>query len=156
MDIGRALDIRIVAAGQGKQMSKNSNTYKTFNVNERTPEGFYKQLDAEFNFDFDPCPLNPRPDYDGLNIVWGKRCYINPPYGKAITAWLNKALYEIECGNTELTVFLLPAYTDVKWFHEIVLPKASEIRFIKGRLKFGEHNNTAPFASMVVIFKGHE
>lgn len=135
-------------------MAKNSNTYKTFNVNERTPKGFYQQLDAEFNFTFDPCPLNPMPEPDGLAVSWGERCYINPPYGKAIKSWLVKALYEIALGNTELAVFLLPAYTDVKWFHEIVLPKASEIRFIKGRLRFGEHNNTAPFANMVVIFNG--
>ena len=134
-------------------MAKNSNTYKTFNVNEKTPTGFYNQLVQEFKFDFDPCPLNPTPEQDGLNIVWGKRCYINPPYGKAITGWLQKALGEIEKGNTEVAVFLLPAYPDVKWFHEIVLPKADEIRFIKGRLKFGSHDNSAPFASMVVVFK---
>lgn len=133
-------------------MAKNSNTYKTFNVNEKTPTGFYNQLDEEFRFNFDPCPLNLTPEKDGLNIDWGGRCYINPPYGKAIRGWLEKALSEIEKGNTELAVFLLPAYTDVKWFHEIVLPKAKEIRFIKGRLKFGEHNNTAPFANMVVVF----
>ena len=131
-------------------MSKHSNTYKTFNINEKTPEGFYAQLNEEFHFTFDPCPL--RAETNGLEIDWGKRSYINPPYGKAIRIWLEKALAEIEKGNTELAVFLLPAYTDVKWFHEIVLPKAQEIRFIKGRLKFGEHNNTAPFASMVVVF----
>ena len=134
-------------------MAKNSNTYKTFNINEKTPSGFYKQLDEEFHFDFDPCPLNPIPEKDGLIINWGKRCYINPPYGKAIRGWLQKALSEIEKGNTEIAVFLLPAYPDVKWFHEIVLPKAQEIRFIRGRLKFGEHNNSAPFASMVIIFE---
>ena len=133
-------------------MAKNSNTYKTFNVNEKTPSGFYNQLNDEFHFDFDPCPLNPTPEYDGLSIDWGVCCYINPPYGKAIRGWLEKALNEIELGNTTTAVFLLPAYTDVKWFHEVVLPQASEIRFIKGRLKFGEHNNTAPFASMLVIF----
>lgn len=54
-------------------MSKNSNTYKTFNVNEKTPEGFYKQLDDEFHFDFDPCPLNPNPEHDGLSIDWRER-----------------------------------------------------------------------------------
>lgn len=132
-------------------MSKNSNTYKTFNINEKTPTGFYRQLDEEFLFNFDPCPLNA--GFNGLECKWGKRCYINPPYGKAIRGWLEKALVEIEKGNTELAVFLLPAYTDVKWFHEVVLPKAEEVRFIKGRLKFGEHSNTAPFASMVIVFK---
>lgn len=134
-------------------MSKNSNTYKTFNVNEKTPAGFYNQLDSEFHFDFDPCPLNPTPETDGLSISWGERCYVNPPYGKAVRGWLEKALTEIRGGATKVVVFLLPAYTDVKWFHEVVLPEATEIRFIKGRLKFGEHNNTAPFANMIVVFK---
>ena len=55
--------------------------------------------------------------------------------------------------HKEIAVFLLPAYTDVRWFHEIVLQKANEIRFIKGRLKFGNHFNSAPFANMLVIFK---
>jgi len=130
-------------------MSKNSNTYTTFNIHERTPDGFFKQLNEEFNFNFDPCPLNSK--INGLEIEWGKRCFINPPYGKAIKIWLGKALLEINKGNTELAVFLLPSYTDVKWFHEIILPKAKEIRFLKGRLRFGEHNNTAPFASMVIV-----
>ena len=134
-------------------MSKNNNTYKTFNVNEKTPEGFYKQLNDEFKFDFDPCPLNPNPENDGLSIDWGKRVYINPPYGKVIPLWLHKARHEISIKNTEIAVFLLPSYTDVKWFQEIVLHYASEIRFIKGRLKFGNHNNSAPFANMIVIFK---
>ena len=133
-------------------MGKNSNTYKTFNVNEKTPEGFYKQLDEEFNFDYDPCPLKTTPEFDGLKIKWGKRVYVNPPYGKAIRRWLEKALIEISLFNSDIIVFLLPAYTDVKWFHEIVLPNAKEIRFIKGRLKFGSHNNSAPFGSMLVIF----
>ena len=131
-------------------MAKNSNTYKTFNIHENTPIGFYNQLNEEFHFDYDPCPAEPIKD--GLTTDWGKRCYINPPHGKAIRGWLEKALVEIEKGNTELAVFLLPAYPDVKWFHEIVLPKAKEIRFIKGRLKFGSHSNSAPFASMLVIF----
>jgi hypothetical protein len=134
-------------------VSKNSNTYVTFNVNERTPTAFYNKLNDEFNFDFDPCPLKETPEFNGLEINWGKRVFVNPPYGKAIRGWLEKGISEIEKGNSELIVFLLPSYTDVKWFHEIALPKANEIRFLKGRLKFGEHNNTAPFANLLLIFK---
>ncbi len=52
-------------------MAKNSNTYKTFNVNEKTPSGFYNQINEEFGFNFDPCPLNPVPEHDGLAINWG-------------------------------------------------------------------------------------
>lgn len=134
-------------------MARNNNTYKTFNIHEKTPNGFYNQLDKEFNFDFDPCPIHQNdPMMDGLQIDWGSRVYVNPPYGKAIKIWLEKALQELN-KKSKTIVFLLPAYTDVRWFHDIVLPKAKEIRFIKGRLKFGEHNNSAPFASMVVIFE---
>jgi site-specific DNA-methyltransferase (adenine-specific) len=123
----------------------------TKNIHEATPEGFYKQLNEEFHFDFDPCPLHS--EQNALLSDWGRTAYINPPYGKAIRGFLEKALLEIKKGNMEIAVFLLPAYTDVKWFHEIVLPYSEEIRFIKGRLKFGEHSDTAPFASMIVVFK---
>jgi hypothetical protein len=128
----------------------------TFEVNEKTPINLFNSLNEEFNFDYDPCPLNPNYDIDGLKVDWGRRVFVNPPYGRAIRFWLEKALEEIEKGHSELIVFLLPAYTDVKWFHEVVLLKASEYRFLKGRLKFGVHNNSAPFASMIVIFKGKE
>lgn len=132
-------------------MAKNRNTYKTFNIHEKTPDNLYEVLNNEFHFDFDPCPLESL--MDGLSCKWGRRCFINPPYGKQIRIWLEKALHEIFTNNTSVTVFLLPASTDVKWFHEIVIPKASEIRFVKSRLKFGEHKQSAPFASMIVIFK---
>ena len=77
----------------------------------------------------------------------GRRVYCNPPYGPGIRHFL-------ECGLfADIAVFLIPARTDVKWFHEIVLPYAKEIRFIKGRLKFGNAKNSAPFPSMIVIFE---
>jgi site-specific DNA-methyltransferase (adenine-specific) len=133
-------------------MAQHLNLYKTFNIHENTPVGFYKQLNEEFFFDFDPCP--PNPEFGGLKKDWNGNIYINPPYGKAIRRWLEKALEEIKKGNAKTCVFLLPSYTDVKWFHEIVLPNANEIRFIKGRLKFGDHKQSAPFANVLVIFKG--
>lgn len=81
-------------------------------------------------------------------LSWlGRRVYCNPPYGPKIWSFLEKRL------EAELAVFLLPARTDTKWFHEIVLPHAEEIRFIKGRLKFGDSKNNAPFPSMVLVFK---
>jgi site-specific DNA-methyltransferase (adenine-specific) len=131
----------------------HSSEYKTFNVHESTPDNLYKLLDEEFHFNFDPCPLNEVVELDGLKIDWKDSCFVNPPYGKAIKSWLEKGLLEIEKGNSKTVVFLLPSYTDVKWFHEIVIPKVTELRFIKGRLKFGKHKENAPFASMIVIFK---
>lgn len=132
-------------------MTMLANKYKGFNTNEKTPKALYDALNKEFCFSFDPCPLNA--SFDGLSIDWKGSIFINPPYGRAIPVWLNKGLSELEKGNASLLCYLLPAYPDVRWFHEIVLPKAKEIRFLKGRLRFGEHNNNAPFASMVIIFK---
>lgn len=69
-----------------------------------------------------------------------------------ILSTISKVLQEVKEGLPEER-FVMMVNTDVKWFHEVVLPRADEIRFIKGRLKFGEHNNTAPFANMLVIFR---
>jgi site-specific DNA-methyltransferase (adenine-specific) len=111
-----------------------------------TPKWLYAELNKEFNFDFDPCPLGG--GIDGLSIPWGMRNYINPPYGRTIGLWIKKA-YE-----NPLSVMLLPARTDTKWFHEYCM-KADEIRWIKGRLKFGDAKNSAPFPSMIIIFRSH-
>ena len=112
-----------------------------------TPKWLYDELDNEFNFDFDPCPLGG--GIDGLSILWGRRNYINPPYGRTIGLWIKRAYEDSLSGG--LDVMLLPARTDTKWFH-LYCMKAHEIRWIKGRLKFGDAKNSAPFPSMIVIF----
>jgi len=118
-----------------------------------TPVSLYEMLDAEFRFNFDPCPFNenyhgPLFSFDGLNVSWeGKRVFCNPPYGKAITKFMMKAI------EAELAVYLVPARTDTRWFHELALPCAKEIRFLRGRLKFENCKNPAPFPCMLVIFK---
>lgn len=84
-------------------------------------------------------------------IGGGYRVFCNPPYGRDIAKWVRKAYEEGHKKNT-LVCMLIPARTDTKYFHDYILNRA-EIRFIKGRLKFGENNNSAPFPSMVVIFK---
>lgn len=76
--------------------------------------------------------------------------FCNPPYGRVIGDWVKKAYEESKKPDT-LVVMLIPARTDTKWFHDYIYHKA-EIRFIKGRLKFGGSNNSAPFPSMVVIY----
>lgn len=115
----------------------------------KTPDDFYRILDDEFSFDSDPCPLDADEDaLASLFFDWSKkRVFCNPPYGRLIEKFLLRGL---EC---QLAVFLLPARTDVKWFHDIVLPNATEIRFIRRRLKFGTENKEAPFPSMVVVFR---
>lgn len=115
-----------------------------------TPKALYDQLNQEFNFNFDPCPLNCL-DFDGLSCEWGSSTFCNPPYGREITKWIEKAYNEsLILGKT--VVLLIPARTDTKWWHNYIM-KAYEIRFIKGRLKFGDAKNNAPFPSVVVIFK---
>jgi len=123
----------------------NRVVFSSQSVHWPTPLALYEQLDAEFAFDLDPCPLNSK--VDGLVLDWsGHRVFCNPPYGRSITQWLDKAC------ETDIAVYLLPAKTDTRWFHDYCLA-AQEIRFIKGRLKFGSAVHNAPFPSMVVIFK---
>ena len=112
-----------------------------------TPESLYRLLDAEFHFTLDPCPLNDAEWKDGTYRSWvGHRVFCNPPYGSGITKWLMKA------GEADVAVFLLPSRTDTLWWHEYAM-KANEIRFCRGRLKFGSSANSAPFPSCLVIFK---
>lgn len=115
-----------------------------------TPAFLYRSLNEEFGFTLDPCPLGESKS-DGsapLFTEWaGRSVFCNPPYNSGISKFLERAR------EATVAVFLLPARTDTKWFHNLCLPFASEIRFIKGRLKFGSARNSAPFPSMIVIFK---
>ncbi len=112
-----------------------------------TPAETYAGLDAEFHFTDDACPLGG--EANGLMREWASPCFVNPPYSE-IGRWMEKAWLESQAGKT--VVLLVPARTDTRWFHRYCL--RGEIRFIKGRLKFGGHKNSAPFPSMVVIFQG--
>ena len=122
-----------------------------------TPQDFFDKLNAEFGFTLDPCANSDNhkcdkyftKEQDGLVQDWGtERVYCNPPYGRGIGEWVAK------CSRHKgLAVMLIPARTDTKWFHEYVYQKLNvEIRFIKGRLKFGTSSNSAPFPSMVIVF----
>lgn len=126
----------------------NRVVFKSQTVEWATPPEVYAQLDREFHFDFDPCPLGGTED--GLATLfqpwYGRRVYLNPPYGPGIRKWLERGL------EADLAVFLLPARVDTKWFHDLVLPHAREIRFIRGRLTFVGAKHPAPFPSMVVVF----
>ncbi len=123
-----------------------------------TPDALFQSLDDEFGFQLDVCSLKENakcenfftPDDDGLLQNWYGVVWCNPPYGNGIGDWVEKAYRESFNGVT--TVMLLPVRTDTKWFHNWVLGKA-EIRFIKGRLKFGDAIHNAPFPSMAIIYK---
>ena len=115
----------------------------------KTPKAVYQVLDAEFSFDFDPCPSNP--NFNGLAVNWGQCNFVNPPYGREIQKWIKKGYKESQKGK--VIVFLIPSRTDTRWWHDYCM-KANEIRFIKGRLKFDDQKNSAPFPSAIVIFRG--
>ncbi len=123
-----------------------------------TPQAFFDQLNKEFGFTLDPCALPDNakcakfftPEDDGLTQDWsGERVFCNPPYGRKIAAWVKKCHDEAQKGV--LVVMLIPARTDTSYFHDYIYHKA-EIRFVRGRLKFGNAEQGAPFPSMVVIY----
>ena len=116
----------------------------------KTPKAVYQILDAEFHFDHDPCP--PNYTVNGLTSEWGDSNYVNPPYNQ-LKQWLKKGYEEWQKGKT--IVFLIPSRTDTIGWHDYCM-KASEIRSIKGRLKFDDQPNPAPFPSAIIIFKGDE
>jgi phage N-6-adenine-methyltransferase len=89
---------------------------------------------------------------DSLSQDWsGNRVFLNPPYGQALKDWVKKAYEEGQKDGT-IVVMLIPARTDTKYWHDYVM-KADEIRFVRGRIKFGDAKNGAPFPSAVVVFR---
>ena len=138
----------------------NSGLFSSNTDNWATPQDTYDQLNKEFGFTLDPCAdeYNHKCDkyftkeQDGLVQDWGgHRVFCNPPYGREIKKWVEKAYRESQKDNT-LVVMLIPARTDTSYFHDYIYRKA-EIRFIRGRLKFGNATQGAPFPSAIVIFQ---
>ena len=128
-----------------------------------TPQDLFDKLNNEFQFTLDVCatPENAKCDKfyteerDGLEHPWKGTVWCNPPYGRGIGQWVRRALFASVSGAT--VVMLLPARTDTKWFHDYIYKRNNvEIRFIRGRLKFGGSKNSAPFPSMVVVFMPHD
>jgi phage N-6-adenine-methyltransferase len=127
-----------------------------------TPPEVYDKLNKEFQFDFDPCPLQHNiEEWDGLEIDWLQKNFVNPPYSRSLKdAFVKKALSESQKGK--LCVLLLPVSTSTILFHDVIQPNAKEIRFIKGRIKFQGVNTLGQYVtkrdgmhdSMIIIFDG--
>ena len=134
-----------------------------------TPRDFYDKLNAEFSFSLDAAALKESalcdnwfgPDHDnpnlrdGLVMDWSqfapsKTIWLNPPYGRSIGIWTSKANFEMRGGGVTI-VLLVPARTDTNWWHKDIIQH--EVRFIRGRLKFGNQKNSAPFPSAVVVMR---
>lgn len=133
-----------------------------------TPQDFFDELDREFHFTIDvaatknsaKCKEFFTIEDDALSRGWGGHtAFCNPPYGKDIGKWVEKAYIESQC-NDMTVVMLIPARTDTKYFHDYVFRHASEIRFLRGRLVFEHEDGTklssAPFPSCVVVFRRDE
>lgn len=139
-------------------MTKSGNVHFSSKTDEwATPQWVYDMLNKEFSFTLDPCATHDNakcPKYftraeNGLTKDWsGEVVFCNPPYGREIGKWIEKCYSSSRNGAT--CVLLIPARTDTAWFHNLCLK--GEIRFFRGRLKFGNGKNSAPFPSMVVVF----
>ena len=128
-----------------------------------TPQPFFDKLDEKFNFTLDPCATKKTAKCkkyftakdNGLSKSWeGETVFVNPPYGKELKHWVKKSYEESRNANTTV-VLLCPARTDTQYFHNYMM-KASELHFIKGRLKFendSKEKNSAPFPSVIAVFK---
>jgi len=144
--------------------------FATGNVVASTPQDFFDDMNYEFGpFDVDVCalPENAKckhylsPEMDGLSWDWRGMCWMNPPYGREISKWVEKASKSASESYETTVVCLLPARTDTRWWHEYIWDeklhrprRGVEIRYVRGRLKFGGSKNGAPFPSAVVIFHG--
>lgn len=123
-----------------------------------TPQDRFDEWDKEFRFTLDAAATRQNAKCrrwytmrgDALAKPWPDRVWLNPPYGRGVGQWVEKARRESLKGS--LVVCLLPARTDTRWFHDHVWPDKAEVRFLKGRLRFGGSKNPAPFPSMLVIF----
>lgn len=125
-----------------------------------TPQNLFDELNRVYHFTLDPCatPHNAKcahfftREQDGLSQTWDGVVFLNPPYGRAIGKWMQKA-YESSLKGTTV-VCLVPARTDTRWFHTYCLQ--GSITFLRGRLKFGNARSSAPFPSMLVVFPGRQ
>lgn len=132
--------------------------YSSSTGNWSTPQDLFDDLDREFGFTVDACATSENakceeffsPEQDGLRQEWRGVVWMNPPYGRDIKRWVAKAYVTAWFGRGTV-VCLVPARTDTGWWHDYCAK--GEIRFIRGRLKFGDGTKDAPFPSAVVIFR---
>lgn len=123
-----------------------------------TPWALFFEYHAEFHFTLDVCATSDNarvgahftPEIDGLTQDWGRHvCWMNPPFGKEIGAWMRKAYEESLKGAT--VVCLVPARTCTAWWHDYAMK--GEIRFIRGRIKFEGAEHNAPFPCAIIVFR---
>ena len=140
-------------------MNMTKGLTSTGNIVAETPKYLFDRISSIFNFSLDVCalPENAKcenyytPKDDGLSKPWRGGVWCNPPYGREISSWVKKAYEESQKEYNSFVLMLLPARTDTKWWWEYVQGKAT-LFFIKGRVKFGDHNVGAPFPSVLALY----
>lgn len=138
----------------------NESLYSSEKMDWPTPQYLFNALNKEFELDLDPCATAENSkcdnyfdiDADGLSKNWFGRVFMNPPYGRSISQWVEKARLEVENGNADLVVCLVPVRSDSMWWH-LNCMKAHEIRLLDQRIEFTGSTNKAPFPTALVIFK---
>ena len=136
----------------------NNGLFSSENDTWATPPELFRKLDAEFRFTLDVCalPENAKcdryftPNDDGLAQPWDGICWMNPPYGSAISKWMHKA-YSEHVERRLTIVCLVPARTDTRWCHDYAMK--GEIRFIRKRIRFVGGRSCVPFLSAIVIYR---
>jgi len=131
-----------------------------------TPHDFFAQCVEEFGvFDLDPAATKENAkskrfftlEDDALSQDWvGSNVWLNPPYGRVLNEWVDKAILEFESGRSKRIVMLLPVRSDTKWFHKLYSRSDTEVRLLKGRLKFGDSKSSAPFPSCLIVLGSGE
>lgn len=140
----------------------NEGMYSSKTPEWETPQALFDALDREFSFTLDPCASDENhkcPEYyterdNGLMHPWSGSVFMNPPYGSHIKHWVEKAYLESRRSEVDVVVRLIPSRTDTRYWHDFIM-KASEIRLIKGRVRFSG-KDPAPFPSAIVIFNGSQ
>jgi phage N-6-adenine-methyltransferase len=136
----------------------DNNRFQSKSVEWATPQQLFAVLNDEFGFTLDvaasrenaKCGRYFTAENDALRQSWDGTCWMNPPYGREVPRWLEKAIAESKRGVT--TVCLIPARTNTGWFHELCF-RQGEVRFVRGRPKFGDADHGLPFPLAVVIYR---
>jgi phage N-6-adenine-methyltransferase len=146
-----------VARNHWREKHKNKGVHDFYDPRDvvATPQDFFERLNSEFSFTLDvcavpenaKCPVYFTPEMNGLAQVWSGAVWMNPPYFRGrIAKWIAKAYNEIEAGHCTVVVALVHVVNDTRWWHDFVLGKSSEVRFVRGRLNgFGR--------SVIVVFR---
>lgn len=140
-------------------MARLDKQFESATTEWETPDEIFEPLAKEFKFTLDvaaiaentKCKKYLSPEQDGLNSPWEGICWCNPPYGRDLSKWVRKAVWET--WNSVTTVMLIPVRSNTVWWHDLCLP-FSEIRFIKGRPKFGSADQGLPWPLAILIFRG--